>query len=528
LNAWVRIAVSFRDERLALTLDGQPVLELSDLAPLPVRRRNRFVLLAHRATHRLRGFLGFSFPLPVRPTSIAIADERAAEGEYEQALQTYERASERTEGTEQGTDLLFKMGMCYLRLGLKIRARSHLDLFAARRAGSIWASIAAAESLRSRLQATADRNLVEEIRSRLAEAGDPANRGVWLDFATEAVVDTAARADRDQVVRLHQMQYEAEPPYYHGIEAARNVVHSLFLAGRYREGIEWSDRVLKEGKLPERRRTEIRVERVLMLAAGGNVRRAAGELERVELPPTGPMRARGDFVRALLAQAAGDLGAAIEGFLAVREGHAGTAVVKTAVECAAQLLATAGRQSEANRLAPGSVSLSEAGAVAHATGVRLSLLAIAGRYEEMLKLAESQAEAHALPEGERIRAATLAALLHELSGDPARAKRNFEVIETSHANGPFWRWALPASYLLRKTPAEDVLRNNRCFALFDDIYSASLLYMLAQVERSRGKSDRADALLRLTIRADPLGYWPAILARRELGKLTPQMKRFLE
>jgi hypothetical protein len=62
--------------------------------------------------------------------------------------------------------------------------------------------------------------------------------------------------------------------------------------------------------------------------------------------------------------------------------------------------------------------------------------------------------------------------------------------------------------------------------LFDENRS-SLFYMLALVARKRGRRAAAKDLFRMAVNTDPLNYWPSILARRELGKLTPEMRRFL-
>jgi tetratricopeptide (TPR) repeat protein len=240
------------------------------------------------------------------------------------------------------------------------------------------------------------------------------------------------------------------------------------------------------------------------------------------------LRAQAAVRRGLLRQSRGSLPEALEGFLGTFRDFADVPSEEaTACVLAASLLALAGRHGEAIRLMDDSAARdpSYAGATAD---TRHSILFLAGRGNELVRVLEEYASRRHERTREAIREVLLLAILLELSGDAERSRHHVERLVRTYAPGPWWRLALPASFLLGKASREDVRRHTVDFALLGPtITSSSLFYLLGLVMRGRRERATARQLFLYAVETDPFNHWPAVLARKELGRLTPGMKRFL-
>jgi hypothetical protein len=79
-----------------------------------------------------------------------------------------------------------------------------------------------------------------------------------------------------------------------------------------------------------------------------------------------------------------------------------------------------------------------------------------------------------------------------------------------------------------RATAERVFRKTRGLGLFLDATSSALFYLMGLVMKRRKQRAAARELFGYAMKADPLNYWAALLARREQRRLAPGTKRFLE
>jgi tetratricopeptide (TPR) repeat protein len=158
---------------------------------------------------------------------------------------------------------------------------------------------------------------------------------------------------------------------------------------------------------------------------------------------------------------------------------------------------------------------------------RWALLAIRGDHETLLAQVLDRVSGKPSADPDALADHLLLAFLYELTGRPERARNALAVLERTHGNGPLWRHVAPALFLLGKMSLDDLWRQGRLRTIFEPATPAPLFYMLGLVLRSRGDRKTATELFRMAVRSDPFNYWAALLARRELGTLTPPMKRFL-
>jgi hypothetical protein len=195
----------------------------------------------------------------------------------------------------------------------------------------------------------------------------------------------------------------------------------------------------------------------------------------------------------------------------------------TASANAATLAALRGDEERVRRFVEESAREESPGQTRERLWVRWSLLAIAGNYDELLASCRQHVRDRAERDADTIQESLLLCVLRELTGDADRAAANLEVLERTFAAGPARRWLLPVSYLLGKASIEDLAGNAAAFRLLHEQGPSSLFYMLGQVIKRRARRPEARKLFRLAV--EPFNYWPAILARRELGTLSAGMKR---
>jgi tetratricopeptide (TPR) repeat protein len=420
--------------------------------------------------------------------------------------------------------------MSALRLGFGIRARSYLDRFAAERPSSAWGAVAASESVRARAGRFDASEVLREARRLLEYATSGEQFEIVQTTLDLEVVASRDRGEYERALGLARAVYDASPrdlPLAGGL--AREVTSCLAWLGRHEEAAAFAEEARASGKVDPTRETDMGATVALSLAAAGRHADALRLLERLSASPLpGELDARRMISVAIVRQSAGELDRAVAAWLDVPRLHPDIArVAESARLGAAELLAFAGRHDAARHLARRSERRPRRAA---GEGHRLppSLFAIAGDFAALLLILEDRTWGRREPGKDTFRDQVLHGILEEIVGDPERSRRNLEALVRSHGEGPFWRFVRPASYLLGKVSADDLRGNTAGFCLFaPELGSSSLFYMLSLVMRKRGDRREERLLLRLAIETDPWNYWPALLARRELGKLGPGMKRFL-
>jgi AraC-like DNA-binding protein/tetratricopeptide (TPR) repeat protein len=518
---------------LALAIDGTEVLSRNDLSPLPQRRCSRLTIGTWNVGIEIRDFALFAHPVPSRRggrDEIELGDERVAEEDYERAIQIYEAELEARAGTEAESDLLFKIGMTYLHLGLRIRARSYLERFVARRADTAEGITAATRLLALREDDLDDDALRREIE-RLLERARSADLLVHLldGLSADLGVSAAERGDVERNVMISRLVWSAAPPLSeHAWLAAREVGEGMVGLRRPGEAAAFFQEVVESGKLAARWTFGAHNEKANALTAIGRLREAARELDRAGVPPDRVREARLEIRRVLLLQRSGRLAGALDGYLSVERRFPDAEAERDyAIFCAAQLFALAGKWDQAEGTARRRRRNLAPSALLERQYLQYTIAVIRGRYEELLSSVGAGTRRPPTDGPEWIREAALLQILYELAGDASRAKRGLEAIVATVGKSPLWRWTLPAAYLLGKVSADELWEKTPGIRLFLEPSPSSLYYMLGLVEQQRGRRADARRLFRFAADADPFNFWAALLARRELGSLTPGMKRFL-
>jgi tetratricopeptide (TPR) repeat protein len=418
--------------------------------------------------------------------------------------------------------------MCYLGLGFRVRARSYLDRFAERRRGSPWGTAAAFESLKTRIDSLDDAGLEATAGEIVPPDSPPTQRIFAVDALEELARGFASQGSFERALLLVRCAYRsAGSDSRHADRLAPLVAGWHIAARRYAE-------LLRFFPPPALARLD-RPLRDRVLLAHSLAHAALGRYGRARATLRVPGRSREPLVRmqsvvreAVIAQASGDLPGALSIYRSIlrRFGDLPPAL-DAATSCAAQLLALCGAHEASRRAEREWKPPPTAPTVHRRPYLRWSLDVIENRFDVVRDgLAERLSER---PAGDRdtVREHLLLCILHELTGDAARAAHGLETLEKTYAKGELWRWCLPVSFLLGRATADDLWRNVRRYELFLDIGSSSLYYLLGVVMRRRRDEGSARELFRLAVKDDPLNYWPAVLARRELGTLTPKMRAFL-
>jgi tetratricopeptide (TPR) repeat protein len=390
--------------------------------------------------------------------------------------------------------------------------------------------MAAMEALGARSERLPEADIDERVREVVRSARTPEQARLVFDYLTDWGEHLRTLADGNRGVLFARLA-----SFVPGVDsraagrAARQAADGLLFVGRHDEAVSLAHEIEKDDRFRPADTKQVRILGALALAATGRFRDARRSLRAIAGEGERSVDAQKLQHEAIILQGEGRLGEALRAFADLANDYRDVETLSLSgrVACA-HLLAVGGRWSDAEKTAREVARESGPAGVELRVLLRRSFLAIRCGYERLRAEMEERALGRQVPGRGMIRDELLLNILRELTGDRDRAVRNLEALERSLGESRFWRYVLPASFLLGKAPAEEVRRNTIGLCLFSpDLSSSSLFYMLSRVLLHRGDGAGSKELLEHAIEVDPFNFWPAILARRELGKLTPAMKKFL-
>jgi tetratricopeptide (TPR) repeat protein len=368
-----------------------------------------------------------------------------------------------------------------------------------------------------------------EARGLIEASGSP-TQGRLVNVAFQDMARCSERiGDIEKAIVLLRVSLDAASPFStEARQSAEMMADRLLSTCRYADVLGFVGGSEMRSKVALDTKDRLRLTAVLALVALGRHREALRSIRSLSRSNDRMLAGSAALREVVLLQSRGELRRALEVAAKIATACADLApVVETATWAMSGLLALSGDSKGAFETVAALPPPPADEPMPSQTFFRWSLHAIHGAYDKILEPLSDRLSGRPASDGDALREHLLRAILQELVGDAARATRSLEALERAFRDTDAWRWLLPVTFLLGKTAVEDLRNRVVRFDLFLDLGSSSLFYMLGQVMKARGNRVTASQLFHYAIEADPFNYWAAILARKEIGLLTPSMKSFL-